>query len=119
MSGPGAMASPDCSADQPQAPCSHRTMERSIAANEAEKKMATSDAPVKLREAKSDGWMSGVRLRRQCRMKSATSAADAARVPTMAADPQPQSLPLTSPKVREATPAVASTTPRGSGRSLG
>ncbi len=35
----------------------------------------------------------------------------------MAADPQPQSLPLTSPKVREATPAVASTTPRASGRS--
>ena len=48
MSGPGAMASPDRSADQPQAPCSHSTIERSMAPNEAEKKMATSDAPVKL-----------------------------------------------------------------------
>src|ERR1700722_16817706 len=86
MSGPGAMASPDFSADHPQTPCSHRTMERSIAANEAEKKMATSDPAVKLREEKSDGWMSGVRLRRQCRTKSAPSAADAARVPTMGAD---------------------------------
>ena len=55
MIGPGAMASPERSADQPQTPCSHRTIDRSMAANDAEKKMATSDAPVKLRERKSDG----------------------------------------------------------------
>ena len=80
MTGPGAMASPDRNADHPQAPCSQRTIERSIAANDAEKKMATSDAPVKRRERNSDGSMSGLRLRRQCRTKSARSAADAASV---------------------------------------
>ena len=32
MSGPGAMASPARSADQPQTPCSHSTIESSIAA---------------------------------------------------------------------------------------
>ncbi len=119
MTGPGAMASPDRSADHPQAPCSHRTIERSIAANDAEKKMATSDAAVKLRERNSDGWMSGVRLRRQWSTKSAMSAADAASVQAMAGELQPQSLPFTSPKVRAATPVVASTAPRALGRSLG
>src|SRR5579862_628866 len=116
--GPGAMASPDRSADHLQAPCSQRTIENSIAAKDAEKKMATSDATVKLRERKRDGWISGARLRRQWRTKSAMSAADAASVQAMACEPQPQSLPFTSPKVRAATPAVASTTPSGSGRSL-
>ena len=81
MIGPGAMASPDRSADHPQAPCSHRTIERSIAPNDAEKKMATSDAAVKLRERNSDGWMSGVRLRRQWSTKSAMSAADRGECP--------------------------------------
>ena len=115
MSGPGAMASPARRADHPQAPCSHSTIDSSIAPKDAEKKMATSDAPVKLRDRNSDGWMSGVRLRRQCSTKSAMSAADAASVQAMAGEPQPQSLPFTSPKVRTATPAVASTTPRGVG----
>src|ERR1700722_5831847 len=45
MSGPGAMASPARRADQPQTPCSHNTMDRSIAPKEAEETSATSDEP--------------------------------------------------------------------------
>src|ERR1700730_2155693 len=56
--GPGAMASPDFKADQPQMPCSQSTIESSIPPNEAEKKMATIDAPLNVRERNSDGWMS-------------------------------------------------------------
>src|SRR5580704_3492509 len=59
--GPGAMASPDFKADQPQMPCSQSTIESSIPPNEAEKKMATIDAPLNVRERNSDGWMSGLR----------------------------------------------------------
>src|SRR5580658_7532540 len=83
MRGPGAIARPERRADHPQTLCSHSTIERSMAANDAEKKMATKDAPVKLRARNSDGWMSGVRLFTQCATKSAMSTADTASVPTI------------------------------------
>src|SRR5580704_11417804 len=44
-----------------QMPCSQSTIESSIPPNEAEKKMATIDAPLNVRERNSDGWMSGLR----------------------------------------------------------
>ena len=62
MSGPGAIARPDRRADQPQASCSQSTMERSIAPNAAEKKIATNDAPVKWRDRNKEGCTSGARL---------------------------------------------------------
>ena len=54
MSGPGAMASPAWRADQPHTPCSQSTIDRSIAPKEAEKKIATNDAPVNPRDLNSD-----------------------------------------------------------------
>ena len=99
MSGPGAIARPDRRADQPQASCSQSTMERSIAPNEAEKKMATNDAPVKWRERNKDGMHE-----RRCgsimqwRTKRPMRTAPPSSVPTMLADPQPQSAALHQPE---------------------
>ena len=65
MSGPGARARPARRADQCQAPCSHNTMDSSMAPNEAEKNKATIDAPEKGRDRNKEGGTNGVRLRRQ------------------------------------------------------
>ena len=49
------MASPDFKADQAQMPCSQSTIESSIPPNEAEKKMATIDVPLNVRERTATG----------------------------------------------------------------
>ena len=64
MSGPGVMASPDCSADHPHTSCCHRTMESSIPPKDAEKTAATIVDPVKARIRNSAGSISGFVARR-------------------------------------------------------
>ena len=114
MSGPGAMASPAWRADQPHTPCSQSTIDRSIAPKEAEKKIATNDdPPVNPRDLNSEGWTRGLSLVQQWNTNRPMSSTAPASVPTMAADPHPQPLPLTSPRVRAPMPAVASDGPDG------
>src|ERR1700678_390860 len=117
ISGPGAMASPARSADQPHTFCSHSTIDSSIAPNAQEKNSATSDAPVKFRDRNSDGWISSVRLFIVCTVNSASSTTAAASTPTIQAEPHPQSPPLTRPNVNSAMPPVMRMTPSGSGLS--
>jgi len=77
------------------------------------------EAPLNSRERNSSGWTSGLRPRRQCQTKAARSTAAPTRIQSIRGEAQPQSDPLTSPKVRSATPEVASTTPSGSGLWMG
>src|SRR5215469_5217063 len=60
MSGPGAMASPARSADQPQSFCAHSTADSSMAPNDAENSRTTVDAPVNGRLRNNPGSMSGL-----------------------------------------------------------
>ena len=88
-----------------------------MAPKEAEKKRATTDAPVNAFDRNSDGSTSGLRLIRQWTTKSPIRITAAASTPTMVVVPHPQLLPSTSPKVSSPTPAVHRTTPSASGRS--
>ena len=78
ISGPGAIARPVCSADQPHTCWSHRTIESSIAPNAIENTIATTTEPVNARMRNSEASISGLRARAQC---SANSAERASRRP--------------------------------------
>ena len=88
-----------------------------MAPKEAEKKRATTDAPVNAFDRNSDGSTSGLRLMRQWTTKSPIRITAAASTPTMVVVSHPQLLPSTSPNVSSPTPAVHRTTPSASGRS--
>ena len=96
MRGPGAMASPARSADQPHTSCSQRTMDKSMAPKAAEKKRATIDDPVNALDRKSDGLMSGLRLVRQWTTKSPIRTAAPVSDPMIAVEPQPHRSPRRS-----------------------
>ena len=119
MSGPGAMARPVASADQPQTSCIHSTSDRSIAPNEIENSVMTIEEPAKPPARKSAGSTSGLRARRQCPTKTVSSAAAMPSVASVAVEPQPQSSPRTSARVSPATPALSSPAPSASGRGTG
>ena len=119
MIGPGAIASPVFSADQPQTSCSQSTTDSSIAPKDTEKSSAISDAPEKLRTLSRAGSISGLWCRAQCAAKSPSAAADPASTATVAADDQPQLPPLTRPRESAPTPAVTSSAPSASGRGPG
>jgi hypothetical protein len=65
ISGPGAMASPASSADQPHVPSSQSTIDSSMAPKLIEKKTAMMEAPLKLVDRNSAGGISGPLLFRQ------------------------------------------------------
>src|SRR5487761_1210178 len=119
MSGPGAIARPVRSADQPQLSWAHSTIDSSMAPKDAENKKATAEAAEKLLDRNRPGSISGLWCRAQRRTNSPSSTADAAITPMVAADPQPQRPPSTSPKLTSPTPAVISSAPAASGRGDG
>ncbi len=115
ITGPGAMARPDLSADQPQSSCIHSTMDSSMAPKATENSSVTSEAPEKLRTRNSAGSISGLRCRAQRAANAATSSSETASTPAVRADAQPQLPPWTSPRVSPPTPAVISSAARASG----
>ena len=90
-----------------------------MAPKAAENDAATIDAPVKLRARNKSGSTSGLRERAQCATNRPIAVAEVARTATVAVDPQPQSLPLTSPSVSVPTPPVTRIVPSASGRGPG
>src|SRR6202035_2848560 len=119
ISGPGAIARPVRSADQPQLSWAHSTTDNSMAPKDTENSKATAEAAEKLRVRNSPGSISGLWWRAQRRANSPSRTAEAAITPTVAADPQPQPPPSTSPKLSSQTPAVISSAPSASGRGEG
>ena len=119
MSGPGATASPVCSADQPQSSWAQSTIDSSMAPNDIENSSITVTAPAKLRARNRAGSTSGLLDRRQCSTNEASSTAAAASTSTVRADDQPQSPPSTRPRLSAPTPAVTRTAPSASGRGTG
>ncbi|MEA2211553.1 MAG: hypothetical protein QOF83_1501 [Solirubrobacteraceae bacterium] len=80
-----------------------------------ENRTATSEAPVKVRARNRSAEMRGLPARAQCTANSARAMPDRVRAVSVEPDPQPQSWPLTRPRVSAATPPVTSPAPSASG----
>src|SRR5258707_4205332 len=119
MIGPGAMARPAFSADQPQSFCSQTAMDSSMAPKDAENRAMASEAPEKLATLNRAGATRGLPDVTQCPTNRPSSTAAPARAVTVPGDPQPQVFPCTSPNVTAPTPAVTRAAPRASGRRTG
>src|SRR5215472_13544206 len=116
ISGPGAIARPELSADHPHTLCIQRTMDRSIAPNATANSAVAIEAPAKERMRNKAGSTMGLCDREQWTTKPQSSAAAAASTTNIEDDVHPQSFPFTSANVSAATPAMIRTAPKGSGR---
>ena len=107
-SGPGAIASPIFSADQPQTLSSHSTIDSKIAPNAAENGASTSTAPVNTRTRNNAGSTNGLDDHKHCATNPARHSTAAPAVSPMPSECQPQSFTFTIANVRSPTPAVTS-----------
>src|ERR1700683_708048 len=115
MNGPGAMAMPVFSADQPQPCCIHSAVESSIAPNANEYGAMTSAAPLNGRMRKSFGSTNGFFERKQSATNKASRTPASARLNATPRDANPQSVVLTMPKESAPMPIVTSIAPHASG----
>ena len=81
-----------------------------------ENSAATTDAPEKARTPNKAESMSGLEGRTQCAANRASAATAPTKATSVAAEPQPQSLPLTKPSVSAPVPSVIRAVPSASGR---
>src|SRR6185437_791367 len=115
-SGPGAIASPVCSADHPHAVCSHSATDSSMAPKVAEYGAITSAAPANDLMRNKAGSTNGLGERKQRQTNSASRMVAVAMLPAIPGEPQPQSFILVIAKVSAPTPPVTSAASAGFGR---
>src|SRR5437764_13089614 len=113
--GPGAMANPVFSADQPQTVSSHSTAASSPAPKAAENSTAVALDQAKARTLNSASSTTGLGWRADRCQNPTSDIADTAKAPRTPYDVHPQSGPLTRPSASAPLPTATSAAPSRSG----